>query len=197
MQTSQSYNDQTAHISLQISINVKKQQEQNRGRCAIQATPHPVKSSQKSLKVRSTTSTAFPVPEAFPPSVKRYLRTWMATRKGKNELHRHIFVIILMLRYFLCCQIQHFPLGKLACPAVDGISPALARPSLRKSKRRATGARLEIFLVQQISAWRTGSCDGPLPCRTSCARPRGCHGSGSPLPSAQRAGRAGATAMPG
>ncbi|RCW77768.1 hypothetical protein DFP89_1581, partial [Paracoccus lutimaris] len=29
MQTSQSYNDQTAHISLQISRNVKKQGKQN------------------------------------------------------------------------------------------------------------------------------------------------------------------------
>jgi len=84
MQTSQSYNDQTAHISLQISINVKKQQEQNRGRCAIQATPHPVKSSQKSLKVRSTTSTASPVPQAFPPSVKRYLERRAGRGKSPN-----------------------------------------------------------------------------------------------------------------
>ena len=30
-----------------------------------------------------------------------------------------------------------------------------------------------------LSASRTGSCGGPSPCRTSCARRRGCRGSGS------------------
>ena len=77
-------NDQTARISLRISINVKKQRKQNHGRCATLATPRPVVHSQIVPKLR-TIRPVSPSPPAFPPSVKRYLGPTNKTRKRKNQ----------------------------------------------------------------------------------------------------------------
>ena len=44
----------------------------------------------------------------------------------------------------------------------------------RKTKRARRGAPLVSAKSRTISAWRTGTSGAPWPCRTSCARPRGC-----------------------
>ena len=77
-------NDQTAHISLQISINVKKQRKQNRGSSANLSTPSPVIHSQNFRQSRASQRRS-PAPTAFPPSVKRCLRPRHGLRKRKNH----------------------------------------------------------------------------------------------------------------
>ena len=95
MQASQSNNDQTAHISLQISINVKKQQEQNHGTSATLTTPRPVSHSQN-FPGDPDHPARLPVPPAFPPSVKRYLRRQHRESKTKNAAAGHLSRITML-----------------------------------------------------------------------------------------------------
>ena len=58
---------------------------------------------------------------------------------------------------------------------------------IRESPARWRGSRKSRKVRRRVSAWRTGRTGGPWPCRTSCARPRGCRGSGSHPSSERRA----------
>ncbi|CAM3503415.1 hypothetical protein PANO111632_20385 [Paracoccus nototheniae] len=202
MQVSRSYDDRTARISLQISINVKKQQDKkspikryNRGA----PSGHPV---PECLRIVQGRNPVFPAPSAFPPSVKRCLGLRDEGRNRKNAPLRHKSDIMLMLRCFFkqICDLprQSFEAFLRSTPTRTSESRlTLPETALRNAKGATQWAAPSHINRRKISASRTGSCGGPWLCHISYARPRGCRGSGSLRPSGPRAGRAGAAAEPG
>src|SRR6185437_17165633 len=80
-------------------------------------------------------------------------------------------------------EAQQFGAG-IAAGAEDGDLHAMSCLQHVQSPDKKKGApRRTPLLVREsscrISAWRTGSCVEPSPCRTSCARRRGCRASDS------------------
>ena len=84
MQTSQSKNDQTARISLQITINVKKQRKQNHGKRVTLSTHRPVCHSQI-VSAPPRLSTASPPRPTLPSFGERVFRPQhLKPQEGKD-----------------------------------------------------------------------------------------------------------------
>lgn len=68
-------------------------------------------------------------------------------------------------------------------PTPDSVDPANPVPERRRARQMPRPSNTRCRQIgQRISVWRTGTTGGPLPCRISSVRRRGCRGSGSPPP---------------
>ena len=211
--------DQTAHISLQKNHQCQKAKE-TKSRKMRHSSDAPAGRSFPDCPGSAIRVARFPVPSGvFCRPVKGYLRTRPALCKRQKPTARE------NQRNPLICLRQLFSGnnadgrmhegfrrlravfsgGKRFCEGIGVHTESrirtlpASRESRKERKRRGpSGPRLpQDRECRQISASRTGSCGGLSRGRISCARPRGCRGSGSPRPSARRAATVRAVAAPG
>ncbi len=222
MRDPRSCNDhRTARISLQISINVKQQRNQNRRWCA-NPTQRPARSSIPEFsRLPNPSGPVRRTVRRVPPFGEAVFRHTNQNPQAENHTPRtifsqgHVFASIISARNpaagsalkHLRTETRHPDDENGQIPTRDSMfahpegtirrrCPGRSQPGNGKG-RSFRHALFGNICRKRISASRTGSCGGLSRGRTSYARRRGCRASGSRLPSARRAGSARAAEAPG